>query len=65
MRKARADMKTTSDMMGHEDIMLTLKTYTDTSNDFKQREINRLQTLFDQDNSKFTTKLTINCGMLV
>ena len=62
MREAGADMKATSDVMGHDEIMITLKTYTDTSNDFKKREINRLQVFFDQDSEKLTTKLTTNCG---
>ena len=47
MREAGADMKATSDMMGHEEIMITLKTYTDASSDFKKREINLLQDYFD------------------
>ena len=39
MREAGADMKATSDIMGHEGILITLKTYTDASHDFKTREI--------------------------
>ena len=43
MREAGADIKATSDMMGHEGIMITLKTYTDASSEFKKREICLLQ----------------------
>ncbi len=43
MREAGADMKATSDMMGHEGILITLKTYTDASSEFKHREISLLQ----------------------
>lgn len=39
MREAGADIKATSEMMGHDSIMITLKTYTDASRDFKSREI--------------------------
>lgn len=39
MREAGADMKATSDIMGHDGILITLKTYTDASHDFKTREI--------------------------
>lgn len=42
MREAGADMKATSDMMGHEGILITLKTYTDASRDFKKKEIANL-----------------------
>ena len=42
MREAGADIKATSDMMGHEGIMITLKTYTDASDEFKMREISVL-----------------------
>lgn len=42
MREAGADIKATSDMLGHEGIMITLKTYTDASNEFKKREISVL-----------------------
>ena len=48
MREAGADMKATSDMMGHEEIMITLKTYTDASREFKQREIGLLQDYFNR-----------------
>lgn len=34
MREAEADMKATSTIMGHEGIMITLKTYTDASREF-------------------------------
>lgn len=47
MREAGADIKATSDMMGHEGILITLKTYTDASSEFKHREINLLQDYFD------------------
>ena len=43
MREAGADMKATSEMMGHEGILITLKTYTDASREFKNREIALLQ----------------------
>ena len=43
MRETGADMKATSDMMGHEGILITLKTYTDASSEFKHREISLLQ----------------------
>lgn len=39
MREAGADMKATSDIMGHDGILITLKTYTDASSEFKTREI--------------------------
>lgn len=43
MREAGADIKATSEMMGHEGILITLKTYTDASSEFKKREIAVLQ----------------------
>lgn len=43
MREAGADMKATSEMMGHDGILITLKTYTDASSEFKHREIGLLQ----------------------
>ena len=43
MREAGADMKATSEMMGHEGILITLTTYTDASREFKNREIALLQ----------------------
>lgn len=43
MREAGADIKATSDMMGHEGILITLKTYTDASSEFKKREISMLE----------------------
>ena len=43
MREAGADMTAVSDMMGHEGILITLKTYTDASSEFKKREIGVLQ----------------------
>lgn len=43
MREAGADMKATSEMMGHEGILITLTTYTDASREFKNREISLLQ----------------------
>ena len=47
MREAGADMKATSDMMGHEGILITLKTYTNASSEFKKREINLLKDYLD------------------
>ena len=47
MREAGADMKATSEMMGHEGILITLTTYTDASREFKSREINLLQDYCD------------------
>lgn len=47
MREAGADMKAVSDMMGHEGIMITLKTYTDASREFKRREINVLENYYE------------------
>ena len=43
MREAGADMKAVSDLMGHEGILITLKTYTDASSEFKRREISALE----------------------
>lgn len=43
MREAGADMKATSEMMGHEGILITLTTYTDATREFKNREINLLR----------------------
>lgn len=39
MRKTEADMKATSDIMGHDGILITPNTYTDASIEFKSREI--------------------------
>ncbi len=47
MREAGADMKAVSDMMGHEGILITLKTYTDASREFKRREINVLEDYYE------------------
>ena len=47
MREAGADMKAVSDVMGHDEIMITLNTYTDSSIDFKRREISLLQDYFE------------------
>ena len=47
MREAGADMKATSEMMGHEGILITLKTYTDASREFKNREIATLNTYYE------------------
>lgn len=43
MREAGADMKATSEMMGHEGILITLTTYTDATSEFKKREISLLE----------------------
>lgn len=48
MREAGADMKATSEMMGHEGILITLTTYTDASREFKSREIDLLQDYCDK-----------------
>ena len=48
MREAGADMKATSEMMGHEGILITLKTYTDASREFKNREIALLNDYFEK-----------------
>lgn len=42
MREAGADIKATSDILGHEGYLITLKTYTNASSEFKRREINVL-----------------------
>ena len=47
MREAGADIKATSEMMGHEGILITLKTYTDASSEFKKREISMLESYFE------------------
>lgn len=47
MREAGADMKAVSDIIGHEGILITLKTYTDASRDFKKREIASLTDYYD------------------
>ena len=47
MREAGADMKATSEMMGHEGIMITLTTYTDASREFKNREIAVLKDYYE------------------
>ena len=47
MREAGADMKATSEMMGHEGILITLTTYTDASSEFKSREIAVLQDYYE------------------
>ncbi len=36
-------MKATSEMMGHEGILITLTTYTDATSEFKKREISLLE----------------------
>lgn len=48
LREAGADMKAVSDIMGHEGILITLKTYTDASRDFKSREISLLNDYYDK-----------------
>ncbi len=48
MREAGADMKATSEMLGHEGILLTLKTYTDASREFKNREIAILKDYYEK-----------------
>lgn len=48
MREAGADMKATSEMMGHDGILITLKTYTDASREFKSREIAVLEDYYDK-----------------
>lgn len=50
MREAGADIKATSEMMGHEGILITLKTYTDASREFKNREIAMLQDYYEKAN---------------
>ena len=47
MREAGADMKATSEMMGHEGILITLKTYTNASSEFKRREIATLKNYYE------------------
>ena len=47
MREAGADMKAVSDIMGHVGILITLKTYTDASRDFKKREIASLADYYE------------------
>lgn len=47
MREAGADIKATSDILGHEGYLITLKTYTNASSEFKRREINVLDEYFD------------------
>ena len=42
MREAGADIKATADIMGHNEIDITLNTYTDASADFKKQEISLL-----------------------
>ena len=37
MREAGADIKATADIMGHTEVELTLNTYTDASEDFKNK----------------------------
>ena len=41
-------MKATSEMMGHDGILITLKTYTDASREFKSREIAVLEDYYDK-----------------
>ena len=48
MRETDADMKATSEMMGHEGILITLTTYTDASREFKSKEIRLLQDYCDK-----------------
>lgn len=48
MREAGADVKATSEMMGHEGILITLTTYTDASSEFKKREIGVLQDYYEK-----------------
>ena len=40
-------MKATSEMLGHEGILITLKTYTDASREFKNREIALLKDYYE------------------
>ena len=42
MREAGADIKATADIMGHNEVDITLNTYTDASADFKKQEISLL-----------------------
>ena len=39
MREAGADIKATADIMGHTEVDITLNTYTDTTAEFKKKEI--------------------------
>ncbi|MCR5383150.1 MAG: site-specific integrase [Saccharofermentans sp.] len=39
MREAGADIKATADIMGHNEVDITLNTYTDTTAEFKKKEI--------------------------
>ena len=48
MREAGADMKATSEMMGHEGILITLTTYTNASREFKTRELSTLNDYYDK-----------------
>lgn len=48
MREAGADMKATSEMMGHEGILITLTTYTNASHEFKTRELSTLNDYYDK-----------------
>ena len=42
MREAGADIKATADIMGHNEVDITLNTYTDASKEFKKQEISLL-----------------------
>ena len=48
MREAGADMKATSEMMGHEGILITLTTYTNASREFKTRELSTLNDYYNK-----------------
>ena len=50
MREAGADVKATADIMGHNEVDITLNTYTDSSQEFKRREI----ALLDRSNTTDT-----------
>ena len=39
MREAGADIKAPADIMGHNEVDITLNTYTDTTAEFKKKEI--------------------------
>ena len=41
-------MKATSEMMGHEGILITLTTYTDASSEFKKRGIDVLKDYYEK-----------------
>ena len=54
MREAGADIKATAEIMGHNEVDITLNTYTDATEEFKRKEI----ALLTPDRSSLAAEVT-------